>query len=123
MDYKDDYDENGNKIIRTRRTTRIDTDGDGRYRDVNNNSTKAGWGIGVAVAIILFALAAWFLLGKNHHTSGVTHGAKNEISKVYDETKDVVKEVPQAVKDATKKGDQDTTRPNKDKSTDKLDQK
>lgn len=73
---------------------------------------KSKFGVAAIVGIIIVAVAIFFSL-RNHDAGTPTTASVT----------DVAKEVPQAAKDAVTKGDQDTTRPNKDKSTDKLDQK
>ena len=80
--------------------------------------------IGGVILVIVVAIAAYFMNnGKVDTADTLGQDTKAVSSQVYDSTKDVAKEVPQALDDATTKGDQDTTRPNKDGSTDKLDQK
>lgn len=85
---------------------------------------KAGIGIGAVVAVVLIAIAAFFLFNnKNDNLDTAGQDVRATSNSVVDSTKDVAAEVPQAVKDATTDGDQDTTRPNKDDSTKNLDQK
>lgn len=90
---------------------------------------------GVALAAVLIALAGYGYYAYSHNapamsTQTVEQAAKaaaattsSATSSAVDKTKDAAAEVPQAAKDATTKGDQPTTRPNSDGSTNKLDQK
>ena len=80
--------------------------------------------IGGVVLVVVIAIAADFMNnGKVDTAETLSQDTKAVSSQAYDSSKDAAKEVPQALSDATTKGDQDTTRPNKDGSTDKLDQK
>lgn len=85
---------------------------------------KTGLGIGAIVAIILVAIALFFVFrGRSDTVNNAGTAVGNTAGQVYNGTKDVAKEVPQAAKDAVTPGDQSTTRPNKDGSTKNLDQK
>lgn len=74
-------------------------------------------GLMAVVIVALLGFGAWFFYMKDDVKPPAA------ISTTVEKAKDAAAEVPQAAKDATTKGDQDTTRPNKDGSTDKLDQK
>ncbi|WP_407305889.1 hypothetical protein [Acinetobacter sp.] len=89
---------------------------------VSTDNKKTARKIVIAVVILFLALAAYFFLDKQSDGT-VVHSPKFVAGQVMGKSTDVLKEVPQAAKDATTDGDQDTTRPNKDDSKDKLDQK
>lgn len=112
-----EYDADGNIINRPTVVTPVTTP-----VVVEDKGSKTT--IGIIAAIVVAAVIAFFVFRGN---SPVVADAGNKVSEttsaVYDSTKDVAKEVPQAAKDAVTKGDQDTTRPNKDDSTKNLDQK
>ena len=74
--------------------------------------------IAILAAMMVFAAYALYANGKNAPIfSSAT--ATSAITS----SKDAIAEVPRAIKDSTTKGDQDTTRPNKDGTTNQLDQK
>lgn len=84
----------------------------------------AGIGIGAIILIVILAVGGYFLLnGKNDTPASAGADVGQATSTAVEGTKDVLKEVPQAGSDAVTAGDQPTTRPNADGSTDKLDQK
>jgi len=89
----------------------------------------------IAVLVVLvLALGGWLMFSKSNTAvstktsieetikSGAEKGM-SESKKLEEKIKDAAAEVPQAASDAATKGDQDTTRPNKDGSKNKLDQK
>ena len=81
-------------------------------------SGMSGILIAILAAMMVFAAYALYANGKNAPIfSSAT--ATSAITS----SKDAIAEVPQAIKDSTTKGDQDTTRPNKDGTTNQLDQK
>lgn len=91
---------------------------------VKAGAAGAGLGIGAIILIVVIAVAAYFMFNNKTDTPA-TVGADvgQATTNAVEGTKDVLKEVPQAGKDATTDGDQPTTRPNADGSTGKLDQK
>ena len=114
-----DYDEYGRPV--TREKTTVVTTEDGKA-----GAAAAGAGVGVVAVIvaIVLAVAGWFWFnGKEDTPRSVANDVGTAAGAVVDKTKDAAAEVPQAAKDATTQGDQPTTRPNADGSTDKLDQK
>jgi len=91
---------------------------------VKAGAAGAGIGIGAVVLIVILAIGAYFLFNDKKDTpasAGADIGRAT--TSAVEGTKDVLKEVPQAGKDAVTEGDQNTTRPNADGSTGKLDQK
>jgi len=112
--------------------TNYNDDGRDRYDSTTTTTetkTKAGAagagiGIGAVILVVVLAVAGWFYFnGKNDTPRSVGNDISRGLETAGDKAKDVAKEVPQAASDAVTKGDQDTTRPNKDGSKDKLDQK
>lgn len=106
----------------------------------DTEATKAavgGMGVGVVAVIVALVLAVlgWFWFNGKTDTprsvaddagkaaGAVVEKAKEAEAAVVDTTKKAAAEVSQAASDAMTKGDQPTTRPNKDDSKDKLDQK
>lgn len=91
---------------------------------VKAGAAGAGLGIGAIIVIAVIALAAYFMFnGKKDTVGSAANDAGRATSTAVQGTADVLKEVPQAGKDAVTAGDQPTTRPNADGSTGKLDQK
>jgi hypothetical protein len=94
------------------------------HRIDQTDPKKVVWGGAAVIVIVLLAAAFWYFLDSR---KDVPHSATTKIEEIYkgarDKVKDAGAEVPQAVKDSTQVGDQNTTRPNKDGSTEKLDQK
>lgn len=101
----------------------------------SSSSANTVTGIVAVLAIAVLAVGGWFLLNDKPDTptsvgveikqgaSDAYNSTKDAASKAADAAKDAAAEVPQAASDAATKGDQDTTRPNKDDSTGNLDQK
>lgn len=92
--------------------------------DATTPADRTGMTVAVVIGIIVLAIAGYFFYANRTNqpvfsSSTVSNGVSSAVSK----TKDGAAEVPQAAKDAMTKGDQDTTRPNKDNSTNQLDQK
>lgn len=108
-----DYEDNK----KTRTSARTGMDG------TSKTGTTATLGVvGIVVAIAL-AIAGWFYFnGKEGAPSTMGHSVSDKLKTVGNKAKDVAAEVPQAASDAVTKGDQNTTRPNSDNSTRKLDQ-
>lgn len=105
--------------------------------DVDTKLTRKGKSTAVTVAIVAVVLAvvAFFVFNDDDDTDVVIDQQSSYANPaasapvdtttfgIVNSTRDVAAEVPQAAKDAVTEGDQPTTRPNADGSTNKLDQK
>ena len=112
---------------------------DNSNTEVSSKESTRTLGIVAVVAIIVLAFAGYFfhttrdksasqatsdIMAKPSAAASAAYDStKDAASSAYESAKDGAVEIPQAAKDAVTKGDQNTTRPNSDGSTGKLDQK